>query len=288
MYNFGNSIKFPAHQFQQGSSAQRMHYAIITGNKRNLRHKDRKMFRRLNLYHLLTPSGLHLSIVLSPFKLLKNYQFTGVLLLLNIFLYLIPKYFSLKRTALFHLLRRLTSFNAKSCFLLVCLFEVSFGSFLQSPGSFIYSFIFWGIILFSSNHKERLLSLFFANVGLSMLNSEAQFFLNLFLTPIITSIFTILYPLLFICFFVSQSWPAELLYKIIQLANYIVTSLGEIHGNIFILLSFFVITQWKKLLIVCLLLNMFELNPLSQKAFTLPNKEINIKKALMKRASMNK
>ena len=190
--------------------------AYNTGYKKHLSRKLKNNYRLLNLYHLFTPSGIHLSaIYLLLFPLLKLIRkkskkifiITNNLLCLAIML--LPGSYSLKRISLL----RLIHFNQRflpfriglvACFMIAFVLDYLFGTFADSPLSFAYSYLFLGIIITMATKPKLLLPFalmggqiivsYFQQTPLTYWGGLAGFFL--------TAIFSLLFPVFFLFFWI--------------------------------------------------------------------------------------
>jgi len=131
--------------------------ATSLGIKNTRSHRENyQKIKSLNLYHLLTPSGLHLSILFIPIK--------GISLLFSIPLFIIfyflsflyPGFYSIKRILLYKIIRSLSirldlGINQFQALLLTIFFDILFGTFQYSPISFCLSFIF--LLIFTQTNE---------------------------------------------------------------------------------------------------------------------------------------
>ena len=149
-----------------GSDASRFLATLATGDKSRLRKKFKRTFKLFGIYHLFTPSGLHLSAIILPFLYLLKRWPSKILKLSFIFLLLplfwLEKFYSLKRMCLFHILRLLLpKMRYRIIFILTFFLNFILGGWQQSPISFALSYLFFGAILFSTNKKQIFANLFF-------------------------------------------------------------------------------------------------------------------------------
>jgi hypothetical protein len=156
--------------------------SIFFGDKLRLPKKIKKIFKRFNAYHILTPSGLHLSsfmmnftfffCIINFFKPSISYKaFTYFNFFIYTFLfyviYSVSGFYSLKRIILLKFVLLSLRFFFKNLnyfyiFLSVFIYDFLFGTFINSPFSYAYSFFFLGII-FSLNSKPNTHELSFIN-----------------------------------------------------------------------------------------------------------------------------
>jgi competence protein ComEC len=184
--------------------------SFITGRKRGVPKELKQAMTRLNLLHLLTPSGLHLSSLFIIFLILRRkitskwITYSELIICVGIYIFL-PGYFSLRRVALLRSLFLVNkSFNKTftnlQIFLIFLVLDISFGTFQFSKLSFAYSVLFLGLIFLGKELNFLKLSLLFFSGQVMMAyisNQEISAFSVVF-SPILTWIFTLFYPLTFI------------------------------------------------------------------------------------------
>lgn len=184
--------------------------SFITGRKRGVPKELKSAMKNLNLLHLLTPSGLHLSSIFIIFFLIrrklqsKYIDFTELAISLSIYCFL-PGYYSLKRVALLRSLflgnKQLSNYFSKTqVFLIFLIVDIAFGTFQHSHLSFAYSCLFLGLIFLSKEISTVSLScLFFsAQVMMAYISHQEITPLSLIFSPALTWIFTLFYPLTFL------------------------------------------------------------------------------------------
>lgn len=152
-----------------GSDASRFLATLATGDKSRLRKKVKRTFKLFGLYHLFTPSGLHLTAILLPFFffLKKNHSklLKSLLILVLLPAFWLEKFYSLKRMCLFHILKLLfPKLNFRTIFILTFFLNFLWGGWNQSPLSFALSYLFFGSIIFSKTKKQILSHLFFSQM----------------------------------------------------------------------------------------------------------------------------
>lgn len=152
-----------------GSDASRFLATLATGDKSRLKKKFKRTFKLFGIYHLFTPSGLHLTAILLPFfyflkkkrsKLLKT-----LLILILLSFFWLEKFYSLKRMCLFHILKLLfPKLKFRTIFILTFFLNFLWGGWSQSPVSFTLSYLFFGSIIFSNTKRQVLSHLFFSQM----------------------------------------------------------------------------------------------------------------------------
>ncbi len=197
--------------------------SYVAGERKFLSFKNGQNHKTLNLYHLFTPSGIHFSAIylfLYPLILLfKNrkwvkHSFSIVLCSIPFFL---DGLYSMKRVALYRIIKITNDTLLKDkiklhrtpfvLFLITFFLDFFIGTYSYSPLSFVYSFLFLGII-FSFINKNKL-ALPFALLGgqiiISYFQNSSLPVLGFVFGFLLTSFFSLLFPLWFIYFFIP--WP---------------------------------------------------------------------------------
>lgn len=171
----------------------------LTGDKSILPKKIKSAFQRYGLYHLLTPSGLHLSslffINILPIA-------AQIIILLSIFIIILPmhSYLSLERILIFKTIFNITSsfglrLNQELILLATIILSVFVGNFQQSPMSFMFSILFWGTILIYKSNKFQML--IFLNVSqhlIGLLLNQPINIISIIVNPIYTFSFVSIFP----------------------------------------------------------------------------------------------
>lgn len=195
------------------------------GLKRSIDKKVKAPFKKLNLQHLFTPSGLHLSsvfLILGPlfFLFKRKYKFKikkSVELCISFVPFFLGPYYSLQRIASL----RLGSFLLKRyglspyiIFILVFGLDFLFGTYSKSPLSFSYSFLFLGILiaLWDKGKIQLIAGLAGGQLIISLIQFEYFYpnapILNFFLS----SLFTFLFPVLAIGL-ILKGFPSPAFYE---------------------------------------------------------------------------
>ena len=186
----------------------KLYRSLLTGEKRGLNKELKAKFKRLQLIHLMTPSGLHFSAVLIILLLIrKRYDHIGLDILeismcLLIYFFL-PGYFSLKRVAflraLFLVNKKIFKYSIRTTFFLFLIIDYFWGTYQYSPLSFLFSSLFLGCLFVNTRKNPFKLALYFfisQSIIAYCFNEEINV-LNLFFSPFLTYLFTAIYPLLF-------------------------------------------------------------------------------------------
>ncbi len=189
-------------------------FAYTVGGQKGISKSIVSSHKNLYLIHLFTPSGLHLSslfLFLTPllaFLKFKSFNYFFVLsFLLTLPPFFLDGFFAVKRVSFLKLLsllfqRTKNKFSLFWIFLLAFLLDFLFGTFDGAPLSFIYSFLFLGLIF--SHQKWPFIWLpFFLMLGQILIHFflDTPFLpLNFILGFFLTSIFTFIFPIFFISF----------------------------------------------------------------------------------------
>lgn len=210
-------------KFQDPAHAELL-MSYVAGDYKRLPQEVKEAHKILGLNHLFTPSGIHLSalfILFFPllFWLKKVHRpghlaFGTLLYLLPFFI--LPTFYAAKRISLLRLIslwKTVLPFEIPffALFLLAFALDFFLGGYAASPGSFVYSFLFIGI-LFSCD-KSPGLFIPFALLGGQVIVSYFQetpltligFLLGFFLT----TLFTPFFPIYFFYFWTSSFFPAS-------------------------------------------------------------------------------
>jgi hypothetical protein len=247
--------------------------SMLTGRSAPLSKIMKAEYKSLGLNHLFSPSGFHLSASLLPFfKFIKSSRYQlGILTLIGIILTLLPGFGALKRMVYIKSGQKM--FSMGSGFFLGLLIDVLFGSFQSSPLSFIYSFLFLGIIYSGAQGGIMALWFFIAQSMVALFQGYAISPLLLVLSPLLNIFFGLAMPLLFILAIPLWSWQLHTglwILKFIQiLVDYSFVLIQhspsiEVHLGVLGLMLLFMARKWNYA-IVCLLLLSNNLNLDTQK-----------------------
>ncbi|MEI8348243.1 MAG: hypothetical protein WCG27_12305 [Pseudomonadota bacterium] len=257
-------------------------YAI--GGSKGVSKDCKTEHRALNLVHLFSPSGVHFTALMIwtlPFLWLLKRRSRKLHWLASVFLWVIPLflpgYYAIKRICFLrigHLLSSSLPFRPDqvTLFLIIFILDFLLGTYRYSPLSFVYSFLFLGI-LFALNAAPKLL-LSFAFLGGQFIGS---FFSLTTLTvagflwgQLLTALFTLFFPVLFFGYWLPMIFPYSWTEKTLALYEFLVSwaanfslKTGEYYSSINLLLVtfllFFPFFRYKLILLALLLL--FHSNP---------------------------
>lgn len=201
-YRFRPVKKLPFFRYNQNYTTQNYHVykALMTGSKKLLNSRLRKVMKRYGTIHLLTPSGIHLTsclFFLRLFSLLETLALVALFGLITTY----NSYDSLERVIIFRLIFKvikiLGTSNVQLCFLITITLSFILGQYGKNALSLIYSLCFWGTIIIF--HKNPLKTIFYLNVTLFFLASLSQSThspLSIIVNPFMTGIISFVFPIL--------------------------------------------------------------------------------------------
>lgn len=236
--------------------------------------------KTLYLNHLFTPSGLHfgsLFWMMTPFfSFLKRFNSSS---LFKFSFYLFPfffqDYFSLKRIGALKLIGQFKKSDTFLIFIIVFFFDLVFGSFNKNPYSFIFSFLFLGIII---SRKDRPFSGFFwplcgGQILASFVTNGSFNLLGFFFGNILSFIFVFLFPVYIILYlfeFSFFSFTLKVFMKLISTASSISILFPTIIPDLFIFfLVFYISLRFKKKLSIIFICCLFH----SENIYNLPQSQ---------------
>ena len=235
--------------------------AFLCGKKKGIKRKTLKAYKKLNLYHLFTPSGIHygcLLLMLYPFFSLVNKKYPLISISTKSLIFLAPwllnDFFSLKRIGAMKFLKLLPvfkEFNFIHIFFFYFALDFFFGTRPHSPMSFAFSFLFIGVIATSSQESFLKLSLYlfigqmiYASIFFTKINP-----LSFIFSFSLTALFSPLFMLITLENFLPKIYLFE------SLVNFLVD-----HYNELVIISFKVIYPFGEMipsLLLCLSLFLF-------------------------------
>lgn len=197
--------------------------SYVAGDYKKIPKEIKEAHKILGLNHLFTPSGIHLSalfILFFPllFWLKKTnrlgHLLFGSLLYLSPFV-LLPSFSAAKRISLLRLLtlwKTLLPWQIPIFALFIGAFvlDLFLGGYSSSPGSWVYSFLFIGI-LFSCDKLPGIfipLALWGGQILISYFQQTPLTLIGFFLGFLLTALFTPFFPIYFAYFWTSPWLPA--------------------------------------------------------------------------------
>lgn len=274
-YKYSKSKHFISRQFSprektvkklfQNKKLAGLYISYSSGNKRAISKGYKDIHKRLTVYHLFTPSGLHMTSFLAflfPFLFFLKRKSYKSYILTNITLCAIPlsfdKYYSLKRISIFRLIQvflKVFKINLEvfHIFIITFIIDYIFGGYQKSPLSYSYSFLFLGVILSSKNFKKLqiIAALFGGQIILSYFQSTEVFYIAPLLGNIITITFTLMFPVIFISYWIIPyitfhvpiiEFLIKLLWWLISISDDIIRASGSFYPNIFILITIIILS----------------------------------------------
>lgn len=180
--------------------------SMLTGRISPVNKSMREQYKELGLNHLFTPSGFHLSAVLSPLnRLIKNHRAHLLLLfLIGLSLCFVPGQGALKRMVRIKFFQK--NMGQKFGFILALVLDVLWGSFQDGALSFTYSLLFLGIIYSGLRGLSLIVWFFLAQMMLAMFQGVAISPLLLLFSPVINLCFGLSMPVLFILAYPLWHW----------------------------------------------------------------------------------
>ncbi|MFG1556410.1 ComEC/Rec2 family competence protein [Halobacteriovorax sp. FRX-2] len=233
--------------------------SVLTGQKWGLDKELKRKLAHLNLLHLMTPSGLHLSSLFLIFYFLRRrYPRFSNLVELTLclgFYFFLPGYYSFRRVALirsFFILNKVreTNYSKMQIFLFFLTTDFFFGTYRYSPLSFYLSTLFLGLIFSIKEYRiyKMYLLFFVAQLFIAHKFTGVIYPVTIILSPLLTSIFTLIYPILFfnlffIEYFNYAQWFIRVYTALIEISYDLAQALGFIHVNFLILIGVIIYSQ---------------------------------------------
>lgn len=238
--------------------------SMLTGRSAPLSKWMKSQYRTLGLNHLFTPSGFHLTAVLSPFMRFfsSTRSHLTLLLLIAISLCFIPGQGALKRMVMIKSQQKI--FNLRIGFFVGLTIDILVGSFTDAPLSFAYSFLFLGIVYSGSKGFGLIWWFFLGQMMIAYFQNLQMSPLVLLFSPILNFFFGLSMPLLFLLAFPLWNWQLYSGLKILALLQWMVNLSGkflfllpslEIHFGFVLLLIFIITGKGRYALIMCLVLS---------------------------------
>jgi hypothetical protein len=238
--------------------------SMLTGRSAPLSKWMKTQYRTLGLNHLFTPSGFHLTAVLTPFLRFFSSTKSHLCLLLCIALGLcfIPGQGALKRMVMIKSQQKI--FTLRLGFFIGLTIDILFGSFTDSPLSFAYSFLFLGIVYSGSKGLGLIWWFFLGQMMIAYFQNLQMSPMVLLFSPILNFCFGLSMPILFVLAFPLWHWQLFLGLKVLTALQWMVNLSGnflfllpsmEIHFGFLLLLIFIIIGRGRYALMACLLLS---------------------------------
>lgn len=189
------------------TKAELLKNSFLCGGKKGLKRFHKQAYKNLNLYHLFTPSGIHLGIFYMlnlPLINLVGRKSNILKFIFNTFLFiwpwLIDGFYSLKRISGMQLIKLLPfKIDSKKIFFIFFTLDYFFGTYKYSEISWTFSFLFLGIV-FHTHHKSFIqfsLYLFSGQLLASVFSMDLIYPLSFFPSFLLTALFTPVFMLVF-------------------------------------------------------------------------------------------
>ncbi|MFN8369351.1 MAG: hypothetical protein U0T83_01865 [Bacteriovoracaceae bacterium] len=233
--------------------------AFLFGDYKKISADQKLKYKLLNLYHLLTPSGLHFTAALTLLMPLKYLFKTNgkliykiIFLLINFLSLFLPGFYPLKRIAsinIFHyFLSRKINYSYFFSFILVSTLDFLFGTFKFSYLSFTYSFLFLGIVLTTAELPffKRVILLFGGIFVVNFYSDSPILIGAIFCNSFLTLLFTLIFPFSFILYWIPFSWAiysneflVNTFNNLVNISFNLLHSIGYSYSSIFLVIFFF-------------------------------------------------
>ena len=225
--------------------------ALMTGEKKYLNRKTKRALKHLSLLHLFTPSGLHFSSILGLLFFSNKLKIIFIFLAL-IFSFKLGPLYALQRVIWFYALNSILK-STKLSFSMTFLLSLVFNQYELSPLSFLFSFIFWFIIMFyKASSVNKIFLLFIAQMSIALIMGSSFNLLSLVINPSLTVLITLVFPFLLISFYLDifNQLRSSIYNNLEHIINYCDFDIFRITPSIFIILICLLILHKKRRLIV--------------------------------------
>lgn len=237
--------------------------SLILGEKRCIKPKLKRALKELSLLHLFTPSGLHLSSVLI-FSFFHKIFKIFIVFASIFYSFGLSHLLALQRVSVFYGINLILK-NTKLSFLTTFSLCLVFNQYNSNPMSFLFSFIFWFIILTHNKGKIDLIKkLFLTQALIALILNQSFNVLSLVINPALTFLLTLCFPVLLILFITNLFTDfRNTLYE--YLSNFILEihiSYFSLHMS-FVIFLFLLLTLYPQRKYILILLVLFS-NPLGK------------------------
>lgn len=202
-------------------------HAMLTGNTRSLSKSYKEKYKHLGLSHIFTPSGFHLSALLSPLRLILPFRFIPyVLTLVCLLTFQLPGQDALKRMSIVKVSQNYL--GKRMGFGLSMFVTLTMGQLNSSPLSFIFSFFFLGVIFSGLKGLALIIWFFLGQTLITFLSGGHVSILNLLFSPIANLLLTLITPFLFLLSFPLGELQLQTGLKIIEVFDIVISSFYRI------------------------------------------------------------
>ncbi|HLW58121.1 MAG TPA: ComEC/Rec2 family competence protein [Bacteriovoracaceae bacterium] len=202
-------------------------HSMLTGNTRSLSKDYKEKYKNLGLSHIFTPSGFHLSALLSPLRLVLPFRFIPYVLALVCFLtFQLPGQDALKRMSMVKVGQNYL--GKRMGFSLAMFMALMMGQLNTSPLSFIFSLFFLGVIFSELKGLALIIWFFLGQILITFLSGGHVSLLNLLFSPIANLLLTLITPFLFLLSFPLSELQLQTGLKIIEIYDIVISFFYEI------------------------------------------------------------
>ena len=255
--------------------------SLLTGRAGPVSKWMKERYKLLGLNHIFTPSGFHLSAVLWPLKYFLKTQKTqlALYLLLGLCFFFLPGMSALKR--MLTIKSSQSIFGFKLGFLLAIIFDLTMGTFQDSPLGMTYSLMFLGLIYSGRTGLVLAFWIFLAQMMIAYFQGSFISPLLILLNPLLSLLFGLIMPILLLLSWPLADWQLDAGLGLLGSIQFLIdhsTAIvrffpqWEIHSGIVLLVLSFGLKKWKGFG-ACLLLLSGGLNLDLAKSPTLGTKE---------------
>lgn len=216
------SFNFKAIDQVKNKKLRSLGEALIYG-KKTLPKELKTKFSNLQSFHLITPSGLHLSSLFLVFKIFQFHPLVHLwsswlsrFLSLGILFFAPTSFFALKRAGLLFLLKSFFQLKMETCLIMAFIIEMAFGSFAQIM-SLSVSFLFLGTLLSLRKCSPliKVSGLWTSQSLLAIIFDQQVFLVSFILCSVLSCFFALLFPFLILMVFINWSEGLEVILKVL-------------------------------------------------------------------------
>ena len=238
--------------------------SLLTGRSGPVARWMKERYKLLGLNHIFTPSGFHLSAVLWPLKqFLKTSRSQLTLyLLLGLCFFFLPGMSALKRMLTIKSSQKI--FGFKLGFILAICFDITMGTFQDSPLGMTYSLMFLGLIYSGRTGLVLAFWIFLAQMMIAYFQGSFISPLLIVLNPLLSLLFGMIMPILLLLSWPLEDWQLNAGLGILQGIQFLIDHSTEvvrffpqweIHFGMALLIGSFSLKRWKELGICFLFLS---------------------------------
>lgn len=205
-------------------------HSMLTGNTRSLSKTFKVKYQDLGLAHIFTPSGFHLSSLLTPLRfLLPAKLMKPILIIISILIFQLPGQEALKRMGLIKVIQN--QLGSKTGFYAAMIICLMMGQLNSSPLSYIFSLFFLGLIFSHLRGISLIIWFFIGQILITQLNGGNVSLLNLIFSPIANLLLTLITPLLFLLSYPLGEFQLRTGILIIKYFDHVINFFYQIISN---------------------------------------------------------